>query len=91
MNEITYRDDFKLIFGTEITILDKHNQAEIPFDIFDEMYEAWNNEESAFFHNSYSFEYLRGPALIHIETPDAIIDVPAVVWTKMLSDYMRYM
>lgn len=91
MNKIAYRDSYELIFDTEITILDKHSQAEIPFDIFDEMYDAWNSEESAFFHNSYSFEYLRGPALVRIETPDTAIDVPAVVWTKMLSDYMRYM
>ncbi len=90
MNRITYRDSYELCFNAGITILDKWNQAEIPFDIFDEMYEAWNNEESAFFHNSYSFEYLRGPALIHIETPETMIDVPAVVWTKMLSDYVRY-
>ena len=90
MNKIIYRDSYELIFDTEITILDKHSQVEIPFDIFDEMYDAWNNEESAFFHNSYSFEYLRGPALVHIETPNTTIDVPAVVWTKMLSDYVRY-
>lgn len=90
MNKITYRDSYELCFDTEITILDKDSFAEIPFDIFDEMYEAWDSEEPSFFHNNYSFEYLRGPALVRIGTPDAVIDVPAVVWTKMLSDYVRY-
>lgn len=93
MNKLVYNNEYEVYFSEEtISIVDKikTNDAEIPYDIFEEIYEAWHNDEYNYTHMNYSYEYLEGPAILHIETPLNSIYIPANIWRRMLSDYVRY-
>ncbi len=93
MSELVYNNEYEVYFDEEtISIVDKTkvSDAEIPYDIFEEIYNAWRNDEYNYTHMNYSYEYLEGPAILHIETPLNSVYIPANIWRRMLSDYARY-
>lgn len=97
MSELVYNNEYEVYFDEEtISIVDKTKTSdidgyvEIPYNIFEEIYDAWHNDEYNYTHMNYSYEYLEGPAILHIETPLNSIYIPANIWRRMLSDYVRY-
>lgn len=93
MSKLVYNNEYEIYFNEEtVSIVDKTktSDVEIPCDIFEEIYDAWHNDEYNYTHMNYSYEYLEGPAILHIETPLNSIYIPANIWRRMLSDYARY-